>query len=151
MIRGRFIARRPTIDGLVSFGFTDALLDVRFLVDTGADVTLLDSVAYHRAGLVYDDFRQFPDATSSGFGGRIEARRVPARLRLLDADASSIITIVIELEVLNAARASSTSLDPVPALPSVLGRDVTDLFRLTIDRSMNHVTLEPRGDPNWRP
>jgi hypothetical protein len=149
VIRGEFNDRRPYVSGFLSFGFSARQIQVEFVIDTGSDISLLGSDAYEDAGLSYDDFAGYPPATSAGFGGQIAARRAPARLFLFDSDERNVVAITLEIEVLKPV--AGAPLAGALVLPSIIGRDVTDLFRLTIDRSVNLVTLEPRGDPNWRP
>ena len=129
------------ISGLVLFPFDKTYVRTNFLVDTGADISLISSAAYERAGFKYDQFLKYPPSGSSGYGGKIQARRVPARLYLFDQDEDIVVPVSLELEVIK-PMAPKPGEAQLPPLPSVLGRDVSDLFRLTIDRSVDAVTLD---------
>lgn len=145
MIRGEFNGNRPLMSGLLLFSFSSTYVKAKFLVDSGADVSLVSADDYLRAGFRYDDFRTYPAATSSGFGGAIQARRVPAKLFLFDHDAETVRQLALEIEVVR---------PPLPTdgrLPSIIGRDVTDLFRLVIDRSIDLVALDECMGGGWPP
>ena len=71
--------------------------------------------------------------------GSFSARLVPAKLILLTTTGTPV-QIGVEIEV---ARRTAEHI----GLPSVIGRDVLDLFRLTIDRSTGLVALtDAQGD-----
>lgn len=143
MIRGGFNRTRPHISGLLLFpGLKPTPVTCRFLVDTGADRTLVTPSDYESDGFRYQDFRTFPAADSRGVGGLLEGRLVQARL-LLRNDDGTLQQIGVEVEV---ARPTPQ----IEALPSLLGRDVTDLFRLTVDRTVNLVALDDPEDPSAR-
>jgi len=133
MIYGRFFRSRPTIRGLLLFSPLGAPIPVDFVVDTGADVTLIAPTDYATHRVRYSEIQGI-DIQSAGYGGRIEAKLAQAALYLRD-EAGRYIRILLEAEFSR----------PDPAnegLPSVLGRDVLDLFRLTVDRSVNLVCLD---------
>ncbi len=144
MIRGRYVLGRPQISGLLQFAtipkFAKSLVSVRFLMDTGADATLVQPVDYEPSGLRYRVFDGFPLAKSTrGFGGKIGARSVPAALYLRHEDGHyDRISLTVDV-----ARPTEKS----EGLPSVLGRDVLDLYELIMDRSRGVITLEPAQGP----
>ncbi len=90
------------------------------------------------AGLDYRLFDDYPIANVAGFGGAFSARNVPVTLFFRTDDAPFHLPLTIEL-----ARPSAQTY----GLPSVLGRDVIDLFRLTIDRSVDLIALTDAGVP----
>jgi hypothetical protein len=138
MIKGGFNDRRPHISGLLLFPAVKAgVVSCRFLLDTGADRTLVVPVDYESDGFRYQDFRRFPPADSMGFGGELEGRLVEAKLLLRHAD-GAYQQIAVEVEIAKPAPA-------IERLPSILGRDVADLFRLVVDRSVNLVCLDVPG------
>ena len=60
MIRGGFNNRRPLTSGLLLFpGLEPTPVSCRFLVDTGADRTLIVPSDYESDGFRYQDFRSF--------------------------------------------------------------------------------------------
>lgn len=140
MIRGAFNRRRPHISGLVLFHeLQDRQVSARFLVDTGADRSLLAASDYELGGLAYRDFAGYPPANSTGYGGGIVGKIVAVKLLLRHAD-GRYQQIGLEIEVVRRSARNE-------GLPSILGRDVTDLFRLTIDRSVNLVELDLAAAP----
>ena len=139
MIRGRYVQGRPLLSGLLQFAtipkFEQTLVSVRFLIDTGADATLIQPVDYEPEGPPYAAFRRLPLAEATrGFAGLIEAKIVPVALYLRHED-GHYDRIELEAEI------ARSSLD-LEGLPSVLGRDVLDLYRLTMDRSHALIDLE---------
>ena len=140
MIVGRFDERgRPSIDGLVSFppaqrlGTKIQLIPVTFVIDTGADRTLI--LPAHYEPYVYSDFRAFETDYPGGYGGPIEVRRVlPTFLHFRHQD-GAFVRITAEIEV---ARPAST----LEGYPSVLGRDVLDFYRLVIHKPTGEVYLD---------
>lgn len=112
---------------------------VPFLIDTGADTTLLlPDRAQALAGLDYRRFTAFPVVDVAGFGGGFTVHKVPATLIFSTDSDPHQLTIPIEI-----ARPSAQTY----GLPSVLGRDVIDLFRLTVDRSADLIALTDVGVP----
>ena len=94
MIRGYFSPShqgyRPVVDVRVAFPIADdAVLDVRFLVDTGADRTVLGSAEASRLetqlGVDLADLPQGPDI--GGVGGSLFTQQVEAEL-VMGASAS---------------------------------------------------------------
>lgn len=108
-------------------------LQLTFLIDTGADRTLVPARHYVDQGWQYSDFRAFPMSQPVGIGGEVEVRVVPAKLFLQSDDGE-----LHQLEVLVEMAKPHADLDPLPPL---LGRDVTDLFRVVIDRQAGLVAL----------
>ncbi len=72
MIRGYFRGvpgrRRPFVVGHVRIATARITRDVHFLIDTGADSTLVSSVDVSALGL---DIRSLPRVASIGVGGRV--------------------------------------------------------------------------------
>lgn len=142
MIRGGFNAGRPHLKGALVFPEIKrraGMVTTWFLVDTGADRSLVAPADYEKVGYQFSDFRGFPDADSLGYGGRIAAKIVPAKL-LLEDDDGTYVQLALEIEIVRPA----TEID---LLQSIMGRDVTDLFRLVVDRSVSLVALDdPKGE-----
>jgi hypothetical protein len=121
-------------------------MPVSLVVDTGADRTLIAPVYYETQGVRYGQLPGRVD-TCSGYGGIVEVKAVDTTLYLRHDD-GRYVRLTLEVEFGK----------PSPAfegLPSVLGRDVLDLFRLVIDRSAGLVCLdtpsrEAKTDPALR-
>jgi hypothetical protein len=141
-IRGEFADGRPQMQGRLLFANPQIVVeDCTFVLDTGADRTLwMPGAEDVRAGVDYRRFAEFPPSSTTGFGGSFIARIVPATLLLISASGEASAQVILELEVV---RRTPDLID----LPSVLGRDVLDLFRLTIDRSTGLIALtDAEGD-----
>ena len=107
---------------------------IAFILDTGADTSVLMPDDYQRVPqLEYRDFLPYPLSLSFGFGGSFSARLVTATLVFRATDDARVPIDV----AMDAVRQSPSS----HGVPSVIGRDVTDLFHLTIDRSIGLISL----------
>lgn len=140
MIPGRFDERgRPCLDGLVAFppssrlGNEILLIPITFVIDTGADVTLI--LPTHYSPFVYSDFREYEVANPGGYGGPIEARLVTPTLLHFRHETGQFVRVTAAVEV---ARPSQT----LEGYPSVLGRDVLDFYRLVVDKPGGQVHLD---------
>lgn len=146
MIHGTFDeGGRPSIDCFVAFPpvkrpeATGHLLNATFVIDTGADTSVM--LPEHLRPYSYSDFvDDYPLDYPDGFGGSMTVRRVPVRFYFPEDDGDSFIYLDQEVEV---ARPSRNLL----GLPSVVGRDVLDNFRITIDKNRYEVTLEESPVP----
>jgi hypothetical protein len=117
---------RPTIRGEVLTA-DDLWLDTVFLVDTGADRTVLHS------GLATDLGFELPDAGERylGVGGSIETSTIPSKLRFQRSDETWL--------TINGPFPAFT--DPLASDCSILGRDVLKLFTLIADPFTRTLTL----------
>lgn len=118
---------------LASVGTNRELLSAHFLIDSGADNTFVPAKAYQASGFAYENFSEFPAAYPVGIGGAVEVRAVPARLLLIN-DGGQLVQVDAQVEIAK----PHPDLD---LLPPLLGRDVTDHFRIVIDRQANIVAL----------
>lgn len=135
MIRGEFLDGRPHIRGLFQFDAITDTVRCNPLVDTGSDVTMVMPTDYERAGLAWSEFSGAPSAAATGVGGFAEIKIVGAILFLFDPDDGRLIRFHTPLNVA----------PPTPEfyrLPSLLGRDITDHFRLVIDPTNDLVALD---------
>jgi hypothetical protein len=121
---------RPVIEGAVRAG-DGAWLPVTFLADCAADRTVICGEVLNMLGL---------QATTSlvqleGVGGRADSVIVATQIRVRNEVAAPI--------VFNGQFAAFT--DPAALDMSVLGRDITNLFALIIDRPQDTVCLLGQG------
>ena len=129
MIQGYFVEprRRPFIDGRFRFpGLDNLSVDVRLLVDTGADRTILSPQDAESIGI---DITSLPlGAPGSGVGGQAPTRVMEAVLTI--GNFSTTLTLPIP----------ETS-HPIPSLP---GRDILAHFALFMEeRTQRVLLLEP--------
>lgn len=140
MIRGRFSSpatgRRPLVTALVEFPGGNRALDLRFLIDTGADTTILgprDALRLRRE-LGIDLGALAQGRPVSGIGGRIQTRTIAATIAF--AGATTPLTLP-DLSLLLPTL-------PVRPIPSLLGRDLLTRFALFMEeRTGRIVLLEP--------
>lgn len=111
--------------------------DIPFVVDTGAERTLLGYDHADEIGVDYDLYGQ-PDASIGGIGGDLDVHDEDARLTFRTSESS---TLTYETTLQIASRAGR-------GIPSLLGLDVLRGFRMVFDWSTNEVALIPRLD--WR-
>jgi len=108
--------------------------NVHFLVDTGADSTLLaprDAIS-----LGVDVGRLPQDAPTTGIGGRTPTASAEATLTL------DTLTFTIRLRIL---APTARQLQALSVIPSLLGRDILSHFALFLEERTNQVLLlEPR-------
>jgi hypothetical protein len=107
----------------------------RPLIGTGTDITTVMPQDYQRAGLGFDAFSAAPTAVTTGVGGSAEVRRVSAFVLMADRKIGKLYRYPFLLNVAPPAGAFRR-------LPSLLGRDVTDQFRLIIDPTNDFVALD---------
>ena len=141
MIRGYFLptgseASPPYVDGLIDIPEIGVVgLEARFLIDTGADRSLLGDDDAGRMLRDYEvDLGRLEDGIpSQGIGGVVATREVQATLGLGDFSTS------IRLDVLEPKSGQP------PSVPSLLGRDILSHFALFMEGRTNRVLLlEPQ-------
>jgi hypothetical protein len=136
MIRGYFAAagatRRPYIELRFYLPALQKTFHAQFLVDTGADRTVLAPRDAEKLDIDLSRFR--PGLPSVGVGGRIATRSTEAIFVLGSTGR------LLDLALLEPAADG----DAISALPSILGRDILSRFALLIeDRTDRVLLLEP--------
>jgi predicted aspartyl protease len=117
---------RPVISGKILAG-NGSWEKIEFLLDTGADRTVLSAATLAKIGLQPVAIQE----GISGLGGLADAVSVATQIRLTQEEAAKVVfrgpyAAVIALAVLDM---------------SVLGRDITDLFAVIVDRLHDVVCL----------
>lgn len=135
MIQGRFetFSRRPVIDCFLTLPAFNASAVVPFLVDTGADCSLLMPADAQRLDIKFE--KLIYTRKSYGIGGECKEHRVPALL------------IVSDHKTAYAYRFGLSIAEPTPALeecPSILGMDILRFWKLTIDYAERELFFEVR-------
>ncbi len=138
MIRGFFRAeadrRRPFVSGWLEVPSLRCSGEVAFLVDTGADSTVL--APRDAALLGIDPSLLPPGPASTGVGGRMQTAHAQASITL------DHLRYDFPLRILTPA--TRTQRSALARIPSLLGRDVLAHFALFLEqRTSRVVLLEP--------
>ena len=123
---------RPYIAARVNIPVVGAWAHVLFLVDTGADKSLLSASDARRIGIDYAAL----GAPSGivGVGGSLDAYPVQADIAFADSEAK----VHIYRLTIDVASSDSEQYE----LPSLLGRDILTRWRMTCDPSNDLLALE---------
>ncbi len=136
MIRGYFATagtrRRPFVDAVFYFPAVNATLELRLLVDSGADRTICGTAHAHllHTDLGIDLTALPRGQPSTGVGGQTATRIIEAVLTL------DTLALPLTLTILDSPTAPGTL--PVPSL---LGRDIISHFALFLEERTNRVLL----------
>ena len=133
MLKGRFgdTSGRPYIEGHILLPRLKKRGNVSFVFDTGADTSLLMPLDAQRIGI---DYRNLTDKEQSlGIGGVSENFVESAYLAFAGAD--EIYGYEIQLRICKPSR-------EIISIPSLLGRDVIDQWRVIYDKSGSRLEAE---------
>ena len=135
-LAGRFegVTGEPRIDAEVALPSLGATRSIPFLLDTGADTTFLMAEDAIRMGIDFGNLTLSP-RLGSGVGGYI---------RIYHADASITFADRENLYVYRAELAIAEPGEHNRGLPSLLGRDILNRWRLRYDAPAN--ALEAQVD-----
>lgn len=133
MLRGRFgdTSGRPHIEGYVLLPRLENRGNVSFIFDTGADRSLLMPLDGQRMGIDYKQFEK--EDQSLGIGGISSNYIEPAYLAFVGDN--ELYGYEIELCI---CQPSEAMLD----IPSLLGRDIIDQWRIIYDKSQLQLLAE---------
>ena len=133
MLTGRFghTSGRPYFESRVILPQLNVAGHVSFLFDTGADKSLLMPLDAQRLGIDYDVLQRTEPTT--GVGGQMESYVEPALVVFANNDELYIYSIEISI---------STPAPEIMRLPSLLGRDVIDRWRVLYDKPNTTLTAE---------
>ena len=105
--------------------------NVSFIFDTGADTSLLMPLDAQRMGIDYSMLDN--EVSALGIGGASENFVEPAYLAFVDDEA--LYGYEIELHICKPA-------DELMSVPSLLGRDIINRWRVTYDKSASELLAE---------
>lgn len=137
MIIGRFGATtgRPYIEGRLSLPRLGLRGDISFLVDTGADKTVLMPLDATRLGV---DYTMLSDSVDTlGIGGVAHNYLEPAVL-LFSERGKALRVYSLDVHI-------STPAPDIATIPSLLGRDIISHWCITFDHSRNRLRAEVRS------
>lgn len=137
MIVGRFGATsgRPYVEGRLTLRRFRISADVSFILDTGADMTVLMPADASRLGV---DFAKLDTpCQSQGIGGYSSDFLERALITFLDSS-GSLFTFGIDLVI-------STPSPDIMTVPSLLGRNVIDRWRVVYDPTDGRLEAEVRS------
>jgi hypothetical protein len=135
MIRGYFYPvgnrLRPYVGAQISIPLLGILDEIQFLVDTGADTTIVAPSDVERLGV---DLSQLPTGPSSrGIGGVTSTVQARATL-ILDTR-----ELAVDLSILTPQ--TDAQRRALERIPSLLGRDVLAQFALVMEQRTDRVLL----------
>lgn len=123
---------RPRVAVRVVFPRLGNDAQVSFIVDTGADASLLSQADAETMGIDYSALEQPADI--AGVGGFLGVH--PEEAILIFDDGSSTLPIRIQLGI--AERGTSIA----PQIPSLLGRDILARARMVVDPARGELSLD---------
>jgi hypothetical protein len=136
MVEGRFetFTGAPTLDCYVDIKILKVSGVVPFLIDTGADCTVLMPADATRLKIDFDELERHGSKRKSfGVGGEVEDYLVPAALVVSDNGMAHAYKIALRVA------------KPIPEtdeLPSLLGRDILRYWRLTCDMPNKRLSID---------
>ncbi len=125
MLIGRFgrTSHRPYIAGRLFLPRLNVAGDISFLLDTGADSSIIMPVDGRRLGIQYDQLQG--DRECGGIGGTVHCY-VERAVLVFNDPGVELYAYDLEIDVMQ--------YDPeMEDVPSLLGRDVIDRWRITYD------------------
>ena len=138
MITGRFgdTSGASYLEGWLTLPGQGIGAEVSLLVDTGADSTTLMPMDGKNLGIDYSRLTCMDEAT--GVGGTTPTYLEFALLTFLDDGRQRLSTYAVTLDILP----PNPDLD---GLPSLLGRDILDRWRMVCDRTHDKITFTVRS------
>lgn len=139
MLRGRFgnTSGRPFLEGHVHLVHIGIELNISFLVDTGADRTLVTPIEGMRMGIDYT--RLTPGGRFEGLGGSVEGYEELAIISFLESG-RTIHSYTMKIGI-TPPRTKNHPHHPED-ISALLGRDILDQWRMTYNPSRNSLSFK---------
>jgi len=124
MILGRFepVFGRPTVDGYVTIRSLNVSGVVPFLIDTGADTSLLMPIDSARLKIPFDKLTN--ERRAYGLGGVAKVFYIPAVLMVSDKKTAYGYRFALDI---------AEPSDDLEGMPSLLGRDILKFWHITLN------------------
>jgi hypothetical protein len=124
MILGRFdrVSGRPTVDCHLTIRSLNIDGVVPFLVDTGADSTLLMPIDARRLKIPFEKLTN--ERVVYGLGGSAKVFYIPAVLIVSDKETAYAYRFALEIAEPN---------EDIDGMPSLIGRDIMKHWNMTLD------------------
>ena len=134
MIRGRFgdTTGRPYIEGRLSIPRLGIVGDISFIMDTGADTSVLMPVDAQRMGV---DFQLLANTVESRGIGGLSKQFVEDAIVVFTEPAVCLHAYFLSMRI-------ATPSPDIADIPSLLGRDIIDNWAITYDKSNAGLTAE---------
>ena len=134
MIQGRFgnTSGRPYIEGRLSIPRLGIVGDVSFLLDTGADSSLLMPIDSGRLGI---DFSQLTSTSESYGGGGLSKQFVEPVILAFTESGVCLHVYFLTLRI-------AVPTPDIGDIPSLIGRDIIDQWAITYDKPNIRLTAE---------
>ena len=139
-ITGRYIQGNPPapfIGARVYLLSQKLAFDLDFLLDTGADATMLSPGDVFKFGVDVGALTG-QERFYTGIGGSMRMVQEDARIIFYDEDAGEWHGLFTTLLI-----ATPENAGPLTRLPSILGRDILNDYLCTLDARQGKVTLDP--------
>jgi hypothetical protein len=135
MLQGRFgnTTGSPYLEGRIFFPRLGLRGLVSFLVDTGADGSVLMPADSKKLGVNFRSLRN--PTTSQGLGG--DAKGFTERTFLSFSDNRYVYSYLLDVEIAASTRHNQR-------FPSLLGRDILSQWRSVVEPSRGIITFNPR-------
>lgn len=138
MIQGRFgnTTGRPYVNGRLLLPRLNLSANLSFLVDTGADVSVLMPADGITMGIDYQALAN--PKVVGGVGGNASGFQEPAVLAFYESNRSLIQLYSVTILIFQVSQ-------PLMKTPSIVGRDVLDRWRMNYDPTRNSLKFTVRS------
>jgi predicted aspartyl protease len=138
VIIGRFgdTSGRPFVEGHFLLPSQNLRGNISFLVDTGTDLTMIMPDDSQRLGIDLDNLSGQQETT--GIGGRVETALERALITFHEPNSNKLRLYNLDLDFIYPNSYTRN-------MPSILGRDIIDRWRINYDPSKDKLTFTVRS------